>query len=102
MMSSPAVHDGIVYAGSGYDGPLFALAAKDGKEVWRFPLKNLICGAPTVHGGRVYIFGDGGGQVVCVDAKKGTQVWETRPGQGLGRQLAGGVGEVSVPDAARG
>ncbi|HKI34090.1 MAG TPA: PQQ-binding-like beta-propeller repeat protein [Gemmataceae bacterium] len=84
MMSSPAVHDGTVYVGSGYDGPLLALDAKDGKEVWRFGMKNLVCGAPTVRGGHVCVFGDGGGQVVCVDAKKGTQVWETRLGKGWG------------------
>ena len=32
MMSSPAVQNGVVYVGSGYDGPLFALDAASGAE----------------------------------------------------------------------
>ena len=48
-MSSPSVHGGVVYVGSGYAGPLFALEAASGKERWRFPIKNLVCGTLTVH-----------------------------------------------------
>lgn len=84
MMCSPAVHGGIVYTGSGYSGPLYALEAATGKEVWRFPLKNLVCGTPVLHGGRLYVFGDGGGQLVCVDAKTATLAWETRLHKGWG------------------
>jgi outer membrane protein assembly factor BamB len=84
MMSSPAVHEGIVYVGSGYDGPLYALEAASGNEVRTFPLKNLVCGTPTVHAGRMYVFGDGGGQVVCFNVQTGAQVWETRLGKGWG------------------
>lgn len=84
MMCSPAVHDGVVYTGSGYSGPLFALDAATGKELWRFGMKNLVCGTPTVHAGRLYVFGDAGGQALCLNAKTGAQVWETRLGKGWG------------------
>jgi outer membrane protein assembly factor BamB len=84
MMSSSSVRERVVYAGAGYGGPLFALEAATGREVWRFSLKNLVCGTPTVHDGKVFLFGDGGGQVVCVDARSGRQVWETRLGKGWG------------------
>lgn len=84
MMCTPAVYDGVVYTGSGYSGPLFALEAATGKEVWKAGMKNLVCGTPTVHGGRLYVFGDGGGQVLCLNAKTGEQVWETRMGKGWG------------------
>jgi outer membrane protein assembly factor BamB len=84
MMSAPSVWDGTVHVGSGYDGPLFALEAATGKILWRFPIKNLVCGTPTVQGGRVYAFADGGGLVVCADARTGRHVWETRLGKGWG------------------
>jgi outer membrane protein assembly factor BamB len=84
LMCSPAVHDGVVFAGSGYAGPLFALEAATGKERWRFPMKNLVCGTLTVHGGRVFAFADGGGQVVCLDVRTGSAVWEARLGKGWG------------------
>jgi outer membrane protein assembly factor BamB len=84
MMSAPAVQGGVVYVGSGYAGPLYALDAATGAERWRYPLKQLVCGTPVIHGGRVFAFADGGGLVVCVDAKNGQRLWETHLGKGWG------------------
>jgi outer membrane protein assembly factor BamB len=69
---APAVHDGVVYIGSG-DENLYALDLAKGQQKWKYkagPIK----AAPSYHDGRIYV-GDGSGLFHCVDAAKGTKVW---------------------------
>jgi outer membrane protein assembly factor BamB len=54
--ASPAVADGVVYAGGGEH--LHALDAASGRERWRFPLA--VTSAPVVVGGVVYVGGRDG------------------------------------------
>jgi outer membrane protein assembly factor BamB len=71
--SSPAVADGRVYVG-GADGAVFAVDAKDGREIWRRDTGDVVRASPAVAGGRVYV-GTFGGKVHCLDAVTGTEDW---------------------------
>ena len=54
MDSSPAVANGIVYAGS-WDKNLYAIDAVTGKEQWRFATGDRVDSSPAVANGIVYI-----------------------------------------------
>src|SRR5579872_7457146 len=78
---SPAVSGGKAFFPAGDDG-LFALDAKSGTQLWKFPggkEKGIhIDAPPAVNGNRVFI---GSGLytfvAVCIDAESGTEVWRT-------------------------
>jgi outer membrane protein assembly factor BamB len=53
--SSPAVVDGIAYVGSSDASALYAVDVRDGRIVWKAPVRGWAWGPPTVAGGRVYI-----------------------------------------------
>jgi outer membrane protein assembly factor BamB len=53
--SSPAVVDGIAYVGSSDASALHAVDVRDGRMVWKAPVRGWAWGPPTVAGGRVYI-----------------------------------------------
>src|SRR5262245_9940356 len=102
--SGPAVvGDRIYIAGSkDKDEVLFALNAKDGKEVWAKrigPLYNNTYGGgpratPSVDGDRVYALG-GTGEIVCFDAAKGDELWRrnmTKDMAGVINPIIGGPG----------
>ncbi|MGB7539401.1 MAG: PQQ-binding-like beta-propeller repeat protein [Anaerolineales bacterium] len=73
QQSSPAVADGIVYAGSA--GPqFFAVDAKTGEEVWRIAVGGYVRSSPAVAGGVVY-FGDWIGLFYALDARTGKEKW---------------------------
>jgi outer membrane protein assembly factor BamB len=62
--TSPAVHDGRVFAGLGIDGrAVICLDAEDGKEIWRCKTPYPVFGPPTVAGGSV-IVGMGNGDFI--------------------------------------
>ena len=86
MRSSPAVADGVVYAGSA-DGSLYAIALVDGRELWRFDTegrrldsarygydRRTITSSPAVADGAVF-FGSRDGSLYAVDAATGRLRW---------------------------
>ncbi|MBI2193080.1 MAG: PQQ-binding-like beta-propeller repeat protein [Planctomycetes bacterium] len=102
---SPAVDDGILYAGSAYDRPAFlAVDAHSGRVLWEKQLEASAWGDPAVSDGRVF-FGvssaslgqDQGpaiGKVFCLDARSGLELWSFRPEHGVGGSLVSDGNEV--------
>ena len=64
--SSPAVVDGVVYAGT-FNNTLFALDAATGQERWAFAVGGLVRASPSVVDGRVF-FGADDNLFYAVDA----------------------------------
>lgn len=82
VYASPAVVDGVVYAGTG-DGEVFALDAAGGDLVWRAKLDRSVRASPAVDGGSVYLHVAGG--VLALDAASGQERWRVpvgSPGNG--------------------
>lgn len=73
--SSATVADGVVYVGS-TDGRIYAIAARDGKELWHFATQHVIRATPAVAAGRVYC-GSWDGFVYALEAKTGALAWKT-------------------------
>jgi outer membrane protein assembly factor BamB/orotate phosphoribosyltransferase len=62
----------------------------DGKERWRYPVRDTQRGVhstPAYSRGKVY-FGAYDGYLYCLDAKSGELVWEVRPGEWIGSSPA--------------
>ncbi len=53
--SSAAVADGIAYVGSSDASAVYAVDARDGRIVWKAPVRGWAWGPPTVAGDRIYI-----------------------------------------------
>ncbi|TET51589.1 MAG: serine/threonine-protein kinase [Anaerolineales bacterium] len=70
---TPAVQDGVVYAGS-YDSNVYALAAADGKFMWKYATEGGIGSSPCAHLGRVFI-GSSDRVVYAINADTGRIVW---------------------------
>jgi outer membrane protein assembly factor BamB len=80
-VGTPAVSDGVVYAGIGIDGPdaadhgVVALDAETGRHRWRYASPTLAqVYTPAIAGGRAYVVGHDR-LVVCVDALSGAVEW---------------------------
>lgn len=72
---SAVVTDGKrLYVGS-RDGNVYALAANDGREIWRAPAGDMITGTPALHAGTV-IFNSYDKHAYAVDADKGSLKWK--------------------------
>lgn len=71
--SSPVVHDGRVYFGSG-DGNVYALRLEDGQEIWRFSTGAVVRATPAVAEGIVYA-GGMDGLLHALDADTGEEIW---------------------------
>jgi len=74
VQSSPAVVDGVLYAGS-WDGYLYAINATSGTRMWRYRTGMITTSGPAVSGGVVYV-GAEGGTVYAVNASDGTLKWK--------------------------
>jgi outer membrane protein assembly factor BamB len=70
---SPAIVDGVAYAGSG-DGFMYALDATTGEERWTFQADSGVEITPTVVDGIVY-FPSEFGTLFALDASTGEQIW---------------------------
>ena len=70
--TSPAVSDGVVYAGSSDGQFVQAVDAKTGVEKWRFDSKMRVFSSPVVASGRVY-FGITNGDLVALHAADGKE-----------------------------
>ena len=75
--SSPAYHDGRLFAVNLQPGQAVALdAKKKGRVVWRTPLPGRSESSPLVHSGKV-IFGCESGDIFALDEKTGKVRWKT-------------------------
>ena len=74
MNSTPAVRDGVVYAGTSDTHRFFALDAKTGRLLWNADAQALIFGSPAVAGDQVYI-GAFNGRLLVIDARSGKVAW---------------------------
>ncbi len=74
IWSSPAIADDTVYFGSN-DGMIYALGAKDGKEVWRFKTGGRVMSCPTFDGPYLYALSDDG-YLYKLDRRSAKLVWK--------------------------
>lgn len=72
-ISSPAVMDGTVFAGSGNDN-FYAVDASTGQEKWQFQAKGPIRSSPVAAEGVVY-FGDSFGMLYALNSQTGQEEW---------------------------
>ncbi len=73
---SPAVANGIVYAGS-VDYGFYALNAKTGANIWSFNITGQMCisgASPSLYDGVVYV-GSANGQLYALNALNGEIIW---------------------------
>jgi outer membrane protein assembly factor BamB len=78
VISSPAVANGMVYAGS-TDGNFYAVDLESGAQKWKFQTKVRVTSSPAVSSGVVY-FGGYDGKFYAVDAASGQLKWEFQTG----------------------
>ena len=109
VVSSPAVSNGTVYAGSD-DGHVYALDAETGSEEWNFSTGSPFRSSPAVANNTVYI-GCDNGAIYALDAMTGVEQWEyltggpviSSPAVSNGTVYAGSDdGSVYALDAATG
>ncbi len=74
VLSSPAIANGTLYAGSS-DHFLYALDAATGGQKWKFKTESRITSSPAVSGGVVY-FGSYDSNFYAVDAATGQLKWK--------------------------
>ena len=75
--SSPALANGLVFAGSSDGHFEQAVDAVSGAEKWRVPTPNLVWGSAAIVGSTAY-FGDATGTLYAVDAGTGVLRWKRR------------------------
>jgi len=73
--TTPAVRDGIVYAGTSDSSRFMALDAKTGRLRWVFDAKAYIFSSPAL-AGDLAIFGDFNGRLYAVNTDNGALAWE--------------------------
>jgi outer membrane protein assembly factor BamB len=73
--TTPAVRDGVVYAGTSDSSRFMALDAKTGRLRWAFDAKAYIFSSPALVGD-LAIFGDFNGKLYAVNTGSGTLAWE--------------------------
>jgi glucose dehydrogenase len=81
VSSSPAVADGMVYAGS-LDGHLYALNASSGALVWSYPMGSVSYSSPAVANGVVYV-GSYDANLYALNASAGTLLWKYTTGYNI-------------------
>ncbi len=91
---SPAVDNGMVYAGGG-DNHLYAFDAQTGATRWTFNPNGELISSPTVANGVVYST-DRGGHVYALDGTSGAVLWsfQVGVGDGVGQTPAAANGAV--------
>ena len=78
VMSTPLVHEGVVYVGSN-DWHVYALDIEQGYPVWRYRTGGQVVSSPAYYEGRVY-FGSVDNHVYAIDALSGREVWKFNVG----------------------
>ncbi|HEU4726179.1 MAG TPA: PQQ-binding-like beta-propeller repeat protein [Candidatus Eisenbacteria bacterium] len=75
VITTPAVRDGVVYAGTSDSARFFALDAKTGRLKFNADAKAYMFSSPALAGGIAYI-GNHNGKLYAFDAKTGALAWE--------------------------
>jgi outer membrane protein assembly factor BamB len=78
--TSPAIAEGVVYAGSSDERFLQAVDARTGRELWRLATERPVWSSPAVSGSMVYV-GDGSGTLYAVDRASGRERWRYQAGR---------------------
>jgi outer membrane protein assembly factor BamB len=78
IVSSPAVANGYVFAGSNY-GVVYCLNASNGEFQWYFLTEKEVISSPAADSGRVYA-GSDDGNVYCIEITTGKLLWKTEVG----------------------
>jgi outer membrane protein assembly factor BamB/tRNA A-37 threonylcarbamoyl transferase component Bud32 len=73
VRSSPRIRDGVLYIGC-YDNNLYALDAKDGRFLWKFPTGGGIAGTPCIHEDMILI-GSEDGKFYAISRRMEHAVW---------------------------
>lgn len=76
-LTQPVIADGKVFVAAIDAHTIHALAAADGRNIWRFTAGGRIDSAPTIYQGMVF-FGCADGWVYCVSTADGALVWRFR------------------------
>lgn len=103
MQASPALVNGVLYAGS-LDGYFYAFDAATGEERWRFDTGGSDAPHPTVADGLVFVGdsnpgqGDGHGNVIVLDAATGEERWRLPDAQGSTPLVVDGTLYVGIRD----
>jgi outer membrane protein assembly factor BamB len=74
VTSSPAIANGLVYAGTSDGRQLHAVNQETGEIQWAFPAKGYVWSSPAV-GGEIFYVGSGNGAIYAVDALTGQEIW---------------------------
>jgi len=93
--SSPAVVNGVVYAGS-EDNNVYAFNASTGTELWNYTTGNAVLSSPAVANGVVYV-GSGDNNTYALNATTGAKLWNYTTGGGVVSSPAVSNGVVYVP-----
>lgn len=72
-LSSPVVHDGLVYIGSS-DRHVYALSAATGNLIWSFKTDDVVHSSPAYAEGKIFV-GTWGTKLYALDAKTGKEQW---------------------------
>ncbi len=75
VITTPAVRDGLVYAGTSDSARFFALDAKTGRLRFNTDAKAYMFSSPALAGSLAYI-GNHNGKLYAFDAKTGAKAWE--------------------------
>ncbi len=94
--TSPTLDGNRLYVGD-WNGNVWALDARTGQTLWRYPTRGAVKGSVALSGDRLYV-GSYDGYLYCLAAKSGRLVWRHR-GQ---RRLFGSSRFYSTPTAAYG
>jgi outer membrane protein assembly factor BamB len=79
ILLSPAIVDGVVYAGS-LNGNIYAFNANTGAQKWSYSIGDIgFSSTPAVVNGKLYTGADNG-KVYCLNAETGTKLWEADAG----------------------
>lgn len=73
-LSSPVVHNQVVYVGSG-DSAVYALDALNGRKLWQYKTMGIVHASPVVKDSTVFI-GSYDGWFYALDAKNGSLRWK--------------------------
>ena len=94
VASSPAVANGVVYAGS-LDNNVYALNATTEAQLWQFATGNIVISSPAVANGAVYV-GSFDNNVYALNAATGAKLWQFTTGNSVWSSPAVANGVVYV------
>lgn len=96
FLSSPLVHDGLVFFGSG-DHNIYALDAHTGQLRWKYMAADVIHSSPSIANGVLYI-GCWDGAMYAINSATGKLIWKFATGIDPTHFMQGIPGSVAVVD----